>query len=231
MQTPIQKPQLIPYQTLRQLIGWLGILLPAALLAGNFFIRHCTAVQGSISHYYYTITGQWLVGILFAVAMFLISYNGYTRADNIATSVAGFAAVLIAVFPTNMQHLVPQPMQADACLLFTLPEHNLRNAVHYAGAAIFFLTLAFNAIFLFTKSSGPKTSEKKTRNKLFIACGIIMLLALVLIALYGFFGTRFSALEKAHPVFWLEWLALAAFGLSWLVKGQLILKDEQPAAL
>ena len=28
-----------------------------------------------------------------------------------------------------------------------------------------------------------------------------------------------------HPIFWLESLTLAAFGISWLVKGETLLKD------
>lgn len=32
-------------------------------------------------------------------------------------------------------------------------------------------------------------------------------------------------LKKYDPVFWLESVSLFAFGISWLVKGQLILKD------
>ena len=225
-----RRPQLIPYQTLRQLIGWLGIGLPAALLAGNYLLRHCTMVQSSISHYYYTITGYWLVGILFAVAMFLISYNGYSRVDNIATSIAGFAAVLIALFPTNIVHQVPEPMSTVACTLFILPEAKFRNAIHYASATVFFLALAYTALFLFTRSTGTKTIQKKMRNRFFVMCGFIMLLALLFIGLYGFYGTHFPGLRTYHPVFWLEWVALAAFGISWLVKGQLILKDENTPA-
>lgn len=30
------------------------------------------------------------------------------------------------------------------------------------------------------------------------------------------------------PVFWLETVALLAFGTSWLVKGELVLKDKFP---
>jgi len=33
-------------------------------------------------------------------------------------------------------------------------------------------------------------------------------------------------LEKYKPVFWLEWLALIAFGISWLVKGKAFATDK-----
>jgi len=218
-------PRLIPYQTLRQAIGWLGILLPAAMIIGNWFMHNCTTVQSSISHYYYTITGQWLVGILCAVAMFLISYRGYELKDNITSSIAGFTAIAIAFFPTNTATMVPEKIIMNECLLFSLRENGLRNTVHYAGACLFFFSLAYMSLFLFTKSNGVKTKEKITRNKVFISCGIIILLSILLVGLYGFFGEG-TGLKKYKPVFWLEWIALFAFGISWLVKGEIVLKDD-----
>ncbi len=116
-------PILIPQQVVKQAIGWFGILLPAALLMGNFALSACPTVQSSISHYYYTITGHWLVGILCAVAMFLISYKGYNQLDNIISSTAGFAALFIALCPTSMMKNVPAAIVDDSCLLFSLNEH------------------------------------------------------------------------------------------------------------
>ncbi len=220
-----KEPRLIPHQTLRQAIGWLGTLLPAAMIMGNKVIDHCAILQSSISHYYYTVTGHWLVGILCAVAMFLISYKGYNRIDNITSSVAGLAALAIAFFPTNAETLVPEKIIINDCILFSLRENNLRNAIHYASAALFFVSLAYMSAFLFTKSRGSKTKEKMIRNKVFVICGIIILLSIVLIGLYGIFGKE-SSLKNYKPVFWLEWLALLAFGISWLVKGEIVLKDH-----
>lgn len=218
-------PRLVHPQTLRQAIGWLGILLPAAMIFGNKIIYQCSTLQSSISHYYYTVTGHWLVGILCAVAMFLISYKGYNRVDNITSSVAGFAAIAIAFFPTNAETMVPEKIIMNDCILFSLSENNLRNAIHYASAGLFFVSLAYMSVFLFTKSSGTKTREKIIRNKLYITCGIIILLSIVLIGLYGIFGKE-SSLKNYKPVFWLEWMALLAFGISWLVKGEIVLKDD-----
>src|SRR5687767_1917242 len=105
--TATRAPQLISPKTLRQAIGWLGILLPLAMVAGNSLLSSCHELQNSISHYYYTITGYWLVGNLCAVAMFLVAYKGYSLRDNIAATIAGFSAVLIALFPTNAVQHVP----------------------------------------------------------------------------------------------------------------------------
>jgi hypothetical protein len=35
-----------------------------------------------------------------------------------------------------------------------------------------------------------------------------------------------ATIRELDPVFWLESLAVVAFGVSWLTKGEMILKDE-----
>jgi hypothetical protein len=35
-----------------------------------------------------------------------------------------------------------------------------------------------------------------------------------------------SAVQALHPVFWLESTAVIAFGVAWLTKGEMILKDQ-----
>lgn len=221
-----REPKLISAYAVRQAIGWLGVFLPAFMIIGNSLFQECDIIRSSISHYYYTITGYWFVGILFAVAMFLISYKGYDRRDVIASSVAGFSAVLIALFPTNIESLVPAAMDIDSCALFSLPENKIRNAIHYGSAALFFITLAYMSLFLFTESRGEKSPKKIIRNKIFRTCGIIIFIAIVLIALYGIFEERLPNLGDYKPVFWLEWIALMAFGISWLIKGEVVLKDS-----
>jgi hypothetical protein len=99
--------------------------------------------------------------------------------------------------------------------------------VHYASAALFFLTLAYISFFLFTKSKGHKTPEKKMRNKVYRTCAVVMVGCLVVIALVHVFGWEKYNLAQLKIVFLLETLALWAFGLSWLTKGEFLLKDDE----
>jgi hypothetical protein len=96
--------------------------------------------------------------------------------------------------------------------------------IHFSCATALLLTLAYFALFLFTKSSGSPTPQKLTRNAIYRACGIDVVVCIGLIAVYylAFEGTAISQLQ---PVFWLESLALWAFGISWFVKGETIFKD------
>ncbi|MBI1343545.1 MAG: hypothetical protein GC171_11480 [Terrimonas sp.] len=216
-----EDPRLISFNTLRKSIGWLGLLLPAAMLTGNLVFSHCHAIQDSNSHYYYTITGDLFVGILCAVALFLLSYKGYPGepVDNLLTSLAGICALGIAFLPTNDN-------SADSCAIFHLPLDKARNIAHYSFAAVFFLLLAAISYFLFTKSKGEKTNRKLLRNKIYRSCGLLIFFFIALIAVYNIFPESFRWLDPYKPVFWLEWLALIAFGSSWLIKGELMLKDK-----
>lgn len=218
-------PRLISFQTLRKSVGWLGILLPAVMIIGNLVFRNCSTLQNSISHYYYTVTGNLFVGILCAVALFLISYRGYDRLDHISSSLAGIFAVAIAMFPTNTSQSVPVGMALNRCVIFELADDKVRNSIHYISAALFFTTLAYISFFLFTKNKGAFTKEKRVRNKIYRVCAVLIILSILLIAVFGLAKHPSTTIVNLKPVFWLEWIALLAFGTSWLVKGELVLKD------
>jgi hypothetical protein len=215
--TTTNDPQLISFQTLRKAVGWLGILLPVAMVAGNWLVSNCGSLQDSISHYYYTVTGDLLVGVLCAVALFLFCYKGYNRSDHIWTSLAGAFALCVALFPTYNN-------SADSCAVIDLPAHEWIRVVHYVSATAFFLILAGISLFLFTKSRGTMTKEKRMRNTIYRVSGIVILLCIALIGWYGL-SRGDSPWSRHKPVFWLESVALLAFGISWLVKGEFILED------
>lgn len=200
-------------------MGWLGVSLPAAMIQGNLLFTRCTYLLDSVSHYYFSVTGSLFVGIVCSVGLFLITYKGYTRSiDNIVTSCGEVMAFLIALLPTNND-------SADPCVFITWPDSSLRWWIHYTSAALFFIILAGTSLFLFTRSGGVKTPEKKRRNQIYRTCGVVMLLAIALVPLVKVLERWYIPLPN-KPVFWLEWVALLAFGLSWLVKGELILKDK-----
>lgn len=214
-----EDPRIISFQTLRKAVGWLGICLPLALVLGTAIAANCIRLQDTISHYYYTASGDLFVGVLCAVALFLFSYKGYEGdSDHFWTSLAGFFSLCIALFPTNNN-------STDTCAVIHLPDNSLRRLIHYVSAAAFFLILAGVSLFLFTRCKGEITPEKKLRNKIYITCGLVILAAVVSIGIYGLVKGE-SQWGRYKPVFWLEWVALFAFGVSWLVKGEIVLKDH-----
>ncbi|MFN3940325.1 MAG: DUF998 domain-containing protein [Chitinophagales bacterium] len=217
---------IISYIALRRAIGWLGILLPLILLFSNMVIYGCDRLIPSISHYYYTRAGDVFVGVLCAVGIFLLCYKGYETTpegkpdnmDRIISSAAGLMAIGVALFPTNIS-------DDTACDVMTLNDNGIRDTMHYIFAGLFFLLLAYMAFFRFTISKHPRAEwgeRKIMRNRMYKFCGVVIVLSLLLIAVSGFV----EGVENLHLTFWLEWVALIAFGSSWLVKGELILKDN-----
>ena len=197
--------EFISYLTLRRVVGMLGVLLPVVVAGGCIVLGACSGILESISAYQGTIMRNVFAGTLFTVGWFLFSYKGYEPKDDIAGDLGGLFALGVALFPTT----------SDLGAIRLL--HNL-------SAALLFLVLAYFSLGLFTKDGGSPTPEKKKRNTLYRACGVIMLLCIALTALYYVFLTE-SGIAAYHPVFWLETFALSAFGVSWLTKGKTLWKD------
>lgn len=215
----------ISYLALRKALGVLGMALPLILWLGAFiFFRD--GVQDSISHYYYTGMRDVFVGIIFAIGLFLASYTGYRDkpeeperkppiSDNMAGNIASVCAILLAILPTTPE---TNPSLADS----------VKGVLHFIFAAGFFLLMAYFCLWLFTRTAkeGTPTPRKQIRNQIYRVCGITILVAIALIAGAKLFLSD-GASKSSNIVFWLEAVAVVAFGFSWLVKGEALLWDQQ----
>lgn len=217
-----QDPQLISYITLRKAVGILAILFPVVIVGGSFIIGGCDEPLGNLSTYYHTSMRNLFVGILCAIALFLFAYKGYTRIDSIAGNVACVFALLVAFFPTS----TTEPL--SPCILQPF-ENKVSSSIHFLSAGGFFLVMSYFSIFLFTKKEPRSTKMKLKRNRIYRTCGYIMLGCILLMAIfYGLDKYNYSGgLKKYDPILWLETLALWAFGISWLTKGNTILTDKK----
>jgi hypothetical protein len=162
----------------------------------------------SISAYYYSGAVAVFTGILAGLAIYFFTYSGYDNADrwkDRTTAVfAGIAAIGVAFFPT----IAPAPS-------FELPWwHPYLGTIHFFSATALFGGFIVFALFLFPKSKrrrGEMPTAKKLRNAVYYACGLTMLVCMIIA------GVRS---KHGHPIFWLESVALEAFAISWLVKGR-----------
>jgi len=210
---------IISYLTMRRIIGVLGITLPIIVVVGGF-IQNGFVVQGSISGYYYTNMRDFFVGLLCIVSLFLISYEGYEKIDNIIANLSGIFAFGMIIFPTGMYS-----GKVEKVGIFLIND-NISEYIHLVFGLLFFLALSYNSIFLFTKRQpGNLTQRKKHRNSIYRICGIVMIVSIMCITIYTLFY-RDTYLAKVYPVMILESVALIAFGISWLVKGNTFLKDQ-----
>ena len=206
----------LSYLELRRAIGILGITLPIVLSLGALILFQ-TGIQNSISSYYHTGMRDVFVGSFGAIGLFLLSYKGYERRDDIAGNLACMFAIGVALFPTT----------ADSA---TTNGARLIGYVHLAFATLFFLTIIYFSLFLFTRTDPNKSPSKRKllRNKVYKACGYAMGICMLFIVIYFLLPGETGAVFKEYkPVYWLESLADFAFGIAWAVKGEALLKDEE----
>jgi hypothetical protein len=223
----------------KRFLGFLAIAFPFMLLLGRMLLDG-VGMEDSISDYYYTRSMRnLLVGGLVALAILLICYR-YARVDDTASTIAGLCAIGVAIFPTAPSSRVPTPREMTT------------GTAHYAFAATFFLILAFYAIFIFTEPFAPfhgfrrfmwrvlfrhfgvtaprtpshyPTRRKRQRNGIYLACGGLIIACIMLLLISRIFHIGLPA--PLHYVFWLETLAVCAFGFAWVVKGEVLLKDQE----
>lgn len=199
--------RLLWQRRIRNWAGFLGMILPWLSLIGALLVNHFTPLGESfwsdlsISATYYVTPA--LVGVLTSASIVLMCYDGYDLQDNLVTTLSGVFGIFIVLFPCNCS-LTPEHTG-----FFQIPA-SISSKIHCASAVIFFCLLAYNSLFLFTKSDGNMTEKKKIRNILYRSCGIGMVCAMILMPL----PIRFYA--KTWVV---EMIALTFFGVSWLVKG------------
>lgn len=207
------------YLALRKAVGIIGILLPLVLSIGTNLVGDVSGLRPSISLYYGTSMGDVLVGALCAVGLFLLFYAGYEPIDNWAGNVAGTFAIGTALFPA-----VVGPYRVEGFPGVAGFPPWVRTA-HLICAALFFITLAFFSLFLFTRTAGdaPPTRQKQIRNRIYVVCGVVIVLALLVIVVYS---ALVPLAERSSLVFFTEAIALLAFAVSWLTKGEAIMADK-----
>lgn len=197
----------------RQLIGSLGLVFPLViwLIAGWRLTPGLAQwkVLPSVSSYYYTGSVAVFVGILVALGLFLITYQGYDnkygRQDRIASRIAGWAAIFVAFFPTEA------PIASVAPFWW----RSATGTIHFSAAVVLFCSFSYFSLFLFTQTKpmaeAPPARDKRVRNGIYIFCGILMAGCIV--------WAGIASYRKA-PIFLPEAIALESFAVSWLTKGR-----------
>jgi hypothetical protein len=199
--------ELVSYTTLRRMVGLLGVSLPVVVAIVGFVVNGWWHFEPTISDYYRIDPSRnAFVGILFTIAWFLFTYRGFDWRDEATGTAACIFALGVALFPCTVPSLAP---------------------FHYAAAGGLFLMLAVFALLLFTESKGIRTPEKGTRNAIYRACGIVIILC---VATIGLFDARLHDISwlGIPAIYALETLALWAFGVSWFIKGETLFKDRAP---
>jgi len=215
--------------TLRILIGVLGMMLPLTLwLVVLIDTSHYSPLY-SISHYYFSRACSVFVIVVSMLAIFLLVYKGKRRVDFYFSAIAGIFALSLLLFPTN-SITEEYPDAKYPYYVSILKQSDFRTAFHYISAAIFLSSLAYMSAFIFTKSQHKpedRTKQKRQRNRVFRTCAAIMTLAILGI-LTQFLGPEFdAAFKRFNLTFWLETVAVECFGFAWLVKAEVFFRDKE----
>ena len=197
---------------LRATIGWLGMLLPWIVLFLSNIYGYGFPDSISATYYLPTCITPFMI-ILGSAGLLLFSYKGYDKQDDIICTVAGVFALGICLFSCTTKNLIERwPELAELTGVGTFQIIPVVSGILHNICAIgFFGLLAYNSLFLFTKSSGNMTENKKKRNIIFRVCGIGMMvsfLAIIPISIFKWWG----------GVWIVETIALAFFAISWLTK-------------
>lgn len=213
----------------RRLIGWIGLLLPGAMAAVVLAYQGYDAWKklDSISAYFYSFAVAAFVGMLVSLALFLLTYRGFRNAgnkwDGRLTNWAAIAALGVAAFPTK------PPPGIDKLAWWS----DWMGYVHLACAVALFSLFAVISGWLFTmkhtrkfwptiahwlagwRGADARSRSKDNRDRFHFFCAVVIVLAMLAAAYCWAVGWQ---------IFWAEWVALAAFALSWLVKGRVKLR-------
>lgn len=210
-----KNPQLIHADKIILGIGILAFTLPLIVWLMAHPSPPClkNGMLHSISAYYHTNARDVLVGMICAISFCFLAYNGYSKVDKIASKIAAFSALGVALIPTAIFKGEYDCIPSDGTCI--------REYIHLACAVILLLTMAFFSIKIFThrEVGGSIAPQKKF---FYLFWGYSILVSLGLIALYVIFlKEAFPITATWHPIFWLETVCFFSFGCSWLLKSGL----------
>lgn len=181
------------------------------LLGHNLDYWYC-----SISATYYANSKICMIGLLFATAVYFLTYRGYDKLDIVLSILQGISAIGIIVFPC-----ATYGVEGKVGLL-SLPV-SLSHIFHCASASILFICFGIMITFAFTKGD-KENPKKRMRNKIYRICGITIF-AFTIIQ----FISVFLPIPQWFPMTLInEFIMLEAFAFAWAVKSGMFkkLNDE-----
>ena len=198
LSTP-KRPE-IDHRTIKLLVGVIAISL--ATLTNLFAHEPLPSISAS----YYE--GGWsqgiFIGFLFAIAAFLLAYNGLSTSEMVLSKVASLAGLGIALYPCKCGD-----------------HHELVPYVHAICAAAMFLILAYFCYVFYQRALAKRHAQAKARAIIYALCGIAIALAILVL---GYDGISGGVLTASIPrlTFYGERTGLMAFGISWLTASRVL---------
>lgn len=189
----------------RTAIGVLGAALPAIMIFGTLSgLLENKEFERSISAYYHSELGDFFVGILWVIGVFLFFYKyrpgqapprsnveaiQQGHVDAWLGKFTGLAAVLVAMCPTD-----------------TKDPQTVLGIIHIGAAIVLFICLSLFPLILF--------SESRRWHRTYKAIGWSMIAVLVLIVGWWLLDS------ETTPLLALETILILLFSAGWFLKGE-----------
>lgn len=184
----------------------LAAIFPVAFLVSSFIVDR-TEFQTSISAYYWTkdLERNIFVGVLCAVAVFLVLYKGYNLLEDRILDAAGASAAGVAFFPMD---------RAGDCTSSGVSAHGV-------FAVIFFACIFYLCIFMSrTSLEGITDPGRRERfRRAYRWCSGIMVASVALAVLSRLLPKEtIQTLCENSAIFWFEAVGVWAFSAFWYTK-------------
>ena len=223
------------YSTYFSLRAGLALLAFAFPLVLYFYgkLRYGLPLQPSMSAYFFAATAEQcasfpmrtlFVGFLFAIAVGLYAYKGFTALENLLLNGAGVCAALVAIFPERLTLADAKANPALQQLFTSCPaarqwaENPAPWPVHYMAAVLLFVLLAFVVWFCASKTlaylpagKGDAALYQRTYRSIALLMLACPLTGLALALLFNHLATW---------VFFVEAAGVWTFALYWAVKSR-----------
>ncbi len=202
----------------RILVGYVGWALALTVIFYSLIVSGFS-FEPSVSAYYHTGIGDFFVGCLFAIGLFLCTYAGPDGKDIVFGVIAGVSAVFVALLPVDIQ-------MADG----TTIDNGYVSEIHWIAATTLFTMFGLISTFVFTKhgkgrrtfaspfSNIPQDQEKKRLHYKYIYCGMFIFACMFMIMFFKMVVDVQEFFPGMTPTFLFEELALIAFAYSWSLK-------------
>lgn len=206
-------------------IGAIGIGLPIALLIGVcvFGVR----MENSISEFFFSELREVFTVSAAGAGLFLLAYEGHHKrgaewlTDRRVSVLSGFGVLLMTFIPTicGLACCYGPTTLVDRILT----NDTLQSTLHLLSAGLFLAGLGVMSFFNFTRSNQIECDRfKARRNRVYRLSGAVIFAAIFVIGVVKLgMPARGAQWDAAwHFTFWAETVALWAFGVSWLIKGE-----------
>jgi hypothetical protein len=216
------------YHSLRVILATIGLALPIVVTVAGWYQCQPSVgfFGGSLSAYYHRLAPfeflsarDLFAGGLFAAAVCLFSYKGFSTKENVALNLAAVFAVGVALLPTAHG---PSALNVDearnSCIVFVgagYHDSSLRPILHGTSAVLFFLCLAYVSIWRSRDTLRLLNEAKReSYNRRYMLTGALMIASPIAAVVAS------KVLTGSHRIFILsvEALGVWAFSVYWWVK-------------